>query len=148
MRKFDWTKGALALTAGSVLAIGAGNVAADNWEDSDSFDVEVEVWEPVDVEIQSEPDLDDQYVPGQTAQGDFSAKVGGQDDAEVNVEYSSTGDLSDEEEITVSLPGDETVTLGDDDVEVGGQFSAELGDETPADTYSEDVTVTADYTAF
>ncbi|MCG5533839.1 hypothetical protein LRF89_10370 [Halorhodospira sp. 9621] len=146
MRKFDWTKGALALTAGSVLAIGAGNVAADNSQDIDDFEVEVEVWEPVEITDVSEPNLDDDgYAPGAEATDDFTATVEGEEGAGVTVTYTSEGEMSDTDDITVTLPDNENVTLDGGDAGVGGEFSADLDDGTTAGKYTETVTITADY---
>ena len=149
MRNDRILKGALVATMGSVLAIGAGNVAADNWEDSDSFDVEVEVWEPVDITETSGPDLDDQYVPGQTAEGDFSATIEGEEGATVNVEYTHDGDLDGQDNIDVTVSGDdEDVTIEGDDATAEGEFEADIEDDAEAGVYEQTVTVNADYTAF
>ncbi|MBK5943012.1 DUF4402 domain-containing protein [Halorhodospira halophila] len=147
MRKFDWTKGALALTAGSVLAIGAGNVAADDWEDSDSFDVEVEVWEAVEVTIDNEPSLDDQYVQGQEEDHSFDASVSGEGGENVQVTYESTG--FDGTGVSLTTPEDFTDSLPDeDDLDAGGELTVEVDENADTGEHEGSVSITADYTAF
>ena len=99
MRKFDWTKGALALTAGSVLAIGAGNVMADvheNATDSAEFDVELNVYEPISVGVSEEADLPETIVEGDDANDDYTFEVSGEDEAEFTYSTEHSHDGPDE----------------------------------------------------
>ncbi|ABM61481.1 hypothetical protein [Halorhodospira halophila] len=141
MRKFDWTKGALALTAGSVLAIGGGKALADlpdGAEDSDSFDVSLDVWQPIDVSVSDEADLPDTIIEGNTVDDDYTFTVGG----ETGEQYSYTVTHSvDEEGLDLS---DEEISgsgiIGDDDIEENLEVT---GDD--AGDYEVTVEATANY---
>ncbi|MCG5541418.1 MULTISPECIES: hypothetical protein [unclassified Halorhodospira] len=109
MRKFDWTKGALALTAGSVLAIGAGNVMADDdfTTDTDSFDVSLEVGAPLEIKW-LDGDLDfDTVLPGESeSMDDVTAQVTGEDDASFDYTLSASPGDDGAEGITFGVDGD------------------------------------------
>ena len=142
MRKFDWTKGALALTAGSVLAIGAGNVMADvheNATDSAEFDVELNVYEPISVEVSEEADLPETIVEGDEASDDYTFSVSGEDEAEFT--YSTEHSYDAEEGLTLNEGvSDGSGQVGEHDIDGTLEVEAQEAGE-----YEITVEATAEY---
>ncbi|MCG5529447.1 hypothetical protein LRD18_00990 [Halorhodospira halochloris] len=135
-------KGALVATMGSVLAIGAGNVMADvheNATDSDSFDVELNVFEPISVEVSEEADLPEAIVEGDEASDDYTFSVSGEDEADFTYWTEHRYDADEGLDLNEGV-SDGSGEVGEDDID--GTLTVEAEE---AGEYEITVEATAEY---
>ncbi|BAU56398.1 hypothetical protein HH1059_23290 [Halorhodospira halochloris] len=133
-------KGALVATMGSVLAIGAGNVMADVHEDAtDSFDVKLNVYEPISVGVSDEAELPETFVEGENASDDYSFSVSGEDEAEFTYWTEHKYDAEEGLDLNDGVP-DGSGKVGEDDITGTLNVTAEDAGE-----YDITVEATAEY---
>ncbi|MCG5537440.1 hypothetical protein [Halorhodospira sp. 9622] len=144
MRNFDWTKGALALTAGSVLAIGSGQVLAQSG-DSDEMSVDADMAEAISVDVENDHSFGTVFPGQQVTHDGVLATVEGEDDAEFTADIE--GELTENADAatlgTNLDTGNGDLDGGSADIE--GSIELQAENDVDGETVEGNVTISADY---
>ena len=145
MKKLHWTKGALALTAGSVLAIGSGQALASSG-DSDTISVDAKMAEAISVETRDDDISFGQVFPGQQVNRDgVLADVYGEEDADFTVDMEAElTENADVATLGTTLDSGEG-TLEDGSAEIEGQVELTAHEDADGESVEGNVTISADY---